>query len=155
MIQNPERHARILRHTPPPPPSSLTWDPAGREREGEGLDTLCAKGGGHVHVVAGGWRSRGYRRRWWSRRRRAGRLEEGEGVNDPDSRDRTCVSPRTTDYEWATLWRSRSTELMHVKGGCGQKERRGEDARVCVCVIDREHERRREHRLRGFPEWRG
>lgn len=40
-----------------------------------------------------------YRRRWWSRRRRAGRLEEGEGVNDPDSRDRTCVSPRTTDYE--------------------------------------------------------
>lgn len=41
----------------------------------------------------------GYRRRWWSRRRRAGRLEEGEGVNDPDSRDRTCVSPRTTDYE--------------------------------------------------------
>lgn len=40
-----------------------------------------------------------YRRRWWSRRRRAGRLEKGEGVNDPDSRDRTCVSPRTTDYE--------------------------------------------------------
>ena len=41
-----------------------------------------------------------------------------------------------------------------MKGGCGQKERRGEDARVCVCVcvIDREHERRREHRLRGFPE---
>lgn len=27
----------------------------------------------------------------------------GEGVNDPDSRDRTCVSPRTTDYERATL----------------------------------------------------
>lgn len=134
MIQNPERHARILRHTPPPPPSSLTWDPAGREREGEGLDTLCARGEGMS--LPGDGDQGGYRRRWWSRRRRAGRLEEGEGVNDPDSRDRTCVSPRTTDYEWATLWRSRSTELMHVKGGCGQKERRGEDARarVCMCV---------------------
>lgn len=65
--------------------------------------------------------------RW--RRRRCKRSEEvemkvameegwtigGWGVNDPDSRDRTCVSPRTTDYEWATLWRSRSTNLMHVK----------------------------------------
>ena len=32
--------------------------------------------------------------RWW-------RVERfrGWGVNDPDSRDRTCVSPRTTDYE--------------------------------------------------------
>lgn len=32
----------------------------------------------------------------------------------------------------------------------------GEERRGCACVracvIDREHERRREHRLRGFPE---
>jgi len=27
----------------------------------------------------------------------------GGVVNDPDSRGRTCVSPRTTDYERATL----------------------------------------------------
>lgn len=37
-------------------------------------------GGGREGGVQGDWR-------------------RGEGVNDPDSRDRTCVSPRTTDYE--------------------------------------------------------
>lgn len=53
-----------------------------------------------MHVVVGGEREGvdGDRRRR-SRRRCVGRLEEGGGVNDPDSRDRTCVSPRTTDYE--------------------------------------------------------
>lgn len=130
VIQNPERHARIR---PSPSPSCLaphlrsSWPSKGEEGESS---TPFVQGGMCMSLPGDG---DGDRRRW-PRRRCAGRLEEGEGVNDPDSRDRTCVSPRTTDYEWATLWRSRSTELMHVKGGCGQKERRGEDARARVCA---------------------
>lgn len=49
-----------------------------------------------MHVVAGG-------RRWGSKevaeKEVCREIGGGGGVNDPDSRDRTCVSPRTTDYE--------------------------------------------------------
>lgn len=57
MIQNPERHARILRHTPPPPhPPSPEIQLAVKGR-GRDSTPFVQRGGGHVHVVAGGWRS--------------------------------------------------------------------------------------------------
>lgn len=134
-----------------PPPlfsfvrSRLTWDPAARERGSRaGID--FGRGSACCCREIDRWNSAERARRW--------------GVNDPDSRGRTCVSPRTTDYEWATLWRSRSANSTHEKVRATEKERwrgggRGA-ARERASTCDRsDRERRREHRLRGLPEWKG
>lgn len=85
MIQNPERHALSLSLSLVSPEIQL----AVKGEEGV-RHPLCMslqrkmEEGGMVVEKEEGWGG-------------------GWGVNDPDSSDRTCVSPRTTDYERATL----------------------------------------------------
>lgn len=145
MIQNPERHARILRHTPPPPPSSLTWDPAGREREGEGLDTLCAKGGRARAcrcrgmeigggIEGGGGREGGVQGDW---RRGRGLTTPIVAIGRAWALARLITSERPFDDHDRPSWCTWKGDVDRRRG----EERMHARACVCVCVCDRSRAR--------------